>query len=159
MPYHYHQPVPIDNAPCKYNLTCLSLQECLETPQVYNFGEQTMYTQLGGDLTEFRDLSQRETKWIFLLNTMTPRGVNIELDLHFFISNYYICFIFFHDSNITITIQASNVQEDFIQETIYGILFNVPYLKMSLYSCYLWVHFIVLSQLLFFVLFFTCHLI
>lgn len=35
-----------------------------------------------------RDLSQRETKWIFLLNTLTPRGLKIELDLNCFISKY-----------------------------------------------------------------------
>ena len=34
-----------------------------------------------------RDLSQRETQWIFLLKSQFPRGLNIELDVNCFISN------------------------------------------------------------------------
>lgn len=30
----------------------------------------------------------RETNWIYLLNTLTPKGLNIDLDLYCFISNY-----------------------------------------------------------------------
>lgn len=35
-----------------------------------------------------RDLSQRETRWIFLLKSLFPRGLNIELDLNCFINDY-----------------------------------------------------------------------
>lgn len=35
-----------------------------------------------------RDLSQRETKLIFHLKSLYPRGLNIELDLSCFISNF-----------------------------------------------------------------------
>ena len=34
-----------------------------------------------------RDLSQRETHWIFLLKCLFPRGLNIEVDLNCFINN------------------------------------------------------------------------
>lgn len=34
-----------------------------------------------------RDLSQRETRWIFQLKSLFPKGMNIELDLNCFISN------------------------------------------------------------------------
>lgn len=35
-----------------------------------------------------REISKSETKWIFLTNTPSPRGLNIELDLNCFISNH-----------------------------------------------------------------------
>ena len=35
-----------------------------------------------------REISKSETKWIFLTNTLSPRGLNIELDLNCFISNH-----------------------------------------------------------------------
>lgn len=34
-----------------------------------------------------RDLSKRETQWIFLTDTLSPRGLNIELDINCFISD------------------------------------------------------------------------
>lgn len=33
-------------------------------------------------------VSQNETKWIYQLGTMTPKGLNVELDINCFISNY-----------------------------------------------------------------------
>ena len=34
-----------------------------------------------------RDLSKRETLWIYLLDTLTPKGLNVELDVNCFISD------------------------------------------------------------------------
>lgn len=35
-----------------------------------------------------REISKRESLWIFLANTLSPNGMNIELNLNCFISNY-----------------------------------------------------------------------
>lgn len=35
-----------------------------------------------------RDLSRRETQWIFLADTLSPRGLNVDLDINCFISDY-----------------------------------------------------------------------
>lgn len=35
-----------------------------------------------------QEISKRESHWIFLTNTLCPNGLNIELDLNCFISNY-----------------------------------------------------------------------
>lgn len=35
-----------------------------------------------------RELSKRETKWIFLTDTLAPKGLDIELDINCFISDY-----------------------------------------------------------------------
>lgn len=35
-----------------------------------------------------REISQLETKWIFLMGTLMPHGMNIELDVNDFISDY-----------------------------------------------------------------------
>lgn len=36
------------------------------------------------------NLSQRETRWIFLLKSLTPRGLNIELDRNCFNKKMYL---------------------------------------------------------------------
>lgn len=35
-----------------------------------------------------RELSKRETYWIFLLDTLSPKGLNVELDINCFIDDY-----------------------------------------------------------------------
>lgn len=40
----------------------------------------------GGNIV--RELSKRETQWIFMTNTFCPNGMNIDLDLNCFISDY-----------------------------------------------------------------------
>lgn len=35
-----------------------------------------------------REISKRETEWLFLTNTLSPNGLNIDLDLNCFISNH-----------------------------------------------------------------------
>lgn len=35
-----------------------------------------------------RDLSQRETQYIFMVDTLAPKGLNIDLDINCFISDY-----------------------------------------------------------------------
>lgn len=40
----------------------------------------------GGNIV--RELSKCETQWIFLTNTLSPNGMNIDLDLNCFISDY-----------------------------------------------------------------------
>lgn len=37
-----------------------------------------------------RALSQLESKWIFLMDTFSPHGLNIEFDLNCFINDFYI---------------------------------------------------------------------
>lgn len=34
------------------------------------------------------EISKQETRWIFLMNTLTPNGMNVELDVNCFISDY-----------------------------------------------------------------------
>lgn len=40
----------------------------------------------GGNI--IRDLSKKETQWIFLTDTLSPKGLNIELDINCFISDF-----------------------------------------------------------------------
>lgn len=35
-----------------------------------------------------REISKSETRWIYLMNTLTPSGLNVELDVNCFISDY-----------------------------------------------------------------------
>lgn len=35
-----------------------------------------------------RELSKKETEWIYLTDSLAPRGLNVDLDLNCFISNY-----------------------------------------------------------------------
>lgn len=35
-----------------------------------------------------RTLSQAESRWIFMLDTFAPRGLNIEFDLNYFLSDF-----------------------------------------------------------------------
>lgn len=40
----------------------------------------------GGNIV--RELSKRETQWIFMADTLSPKGLNIELNINCFISDY-----------------------------------------------------------------------
>lgn len=44
-------------------------------------GIDCVYTSWRGS-NQMRDLSQRETRWVFLMKCLTPNGLNIELDLN-----------------------------------------------------------------------------
>lgn len=58
-----------------------------QDPSLLQFcGVDVVYQSWRGS-NRVRDLSQRETRWIFLLKCLFPRGMNIELDLNCFISN------------------------------------------------------------------------
>lgn len=35
-----------------------------------------------------REISKNETRWIYLMNTLTPAGLIVELDINCFISDY-----------------------------------------------------------------------
>lgn len=35
-----------------------------------------------------RGLSKQETQWIFLVDTLSPKGLNVDLDINCFISDY-----------------------------------------------------------------------
>lgn len=41
-----------------------------------------------------REISKSETRWIYLTNTLQPRGLIVELDLNRFISDYYSSSVF-----------------------------------------------------------------
>lgn len=35
-----------------------------------------------------REISKKESRWIYSINTLTPSGLNVELDVNCFISDY-----------------------------------------------------------------------
>ena len=58
-----------------------------QDPSLAQFcGIDSVYSAWRGS-NRVRDLSQRETQWIYLLKCLHPRGLNIEVDLNCFINN------------------------------------------------------------------------
>lgn len=60
----------------------------IETQWALNSGVLINYTPDGGGLIWYEKYPKRESQWIFLTNTLSPNGLNIEIDLNCFISNY-----------------------------------------------------------------------
>lgn len=59
-----------------------------QDPSLLQFcGLDTIHPSWRGS-NRVRDLSQRETRWIFLMKCMAPRGLNIEMDLNCFINDF-----------------------------------------------------------------------
>lgn len=59
-----------------------------QDPSLLQFcGIDTVHPSWRGS-NRVRDLSQRETRWIFLMKCLAPRGLNIEVDLNCFINNF-----------------------------------------------------------------------
>lgn len=40
----------------------------------------------GGNMTQ--KISKNETEWIYKLNTLTAAGIDVDIDLHFYLSNH-----------------------------------------------------------------------
>lgn len=55
--------------------------------QLLFWGIETVDPQWRGS-NRVRDLSKRETNWIFLTDSLQPKGLNVDLDINAFISNY-----------------------------------------------------------------------
>lgn len=56
--------------------------------QVSDSGGQTTSNHHGGGSNRVRDLSKLETQWIYSVDTLAPKGLNIDLDINCFISDY-----------------------------------------------------------------------
>lgn len=73
----------------KYHSVLLHFRQCHgRDPAGLNFWEVDKNTPQRRGNNMVRGLSKRETKWIYMTDMLTPKGLNIEINIHCFISDY-----------------------------------------------------------------------